>query len=239
MAWKLVIPNAGGRRPDSAVTLSCRDNSHGREVSFSWVITMTNSLAKELGWDTKAFAHVFMDEDGSRAMLVKAPQCADAWRYTLNKTAMQGILPLAMKGTKRIGATRIPHEIEDGRLVLQIPIWAGGKTHVTPADVRQPRGRGAPRAEAAVAPPAAPVHAPTPAPVSRPMASQSTLEGIEKEDIREAIMMIGRGDTTLTIMEHFGWTRQRVDHMRRLSAAVPKRDGGQVRAARYAADGAA
>lgn len=222
MAWKLMIPSPGGRRADCAVTLACRDNSHGKGTYFNWIITMTSALRLELAWDEKAFARVTVDEDAGLAMLSPCPAAPDAWRYTVNKTALQGILPLEARGTRRIGATRIPFEVQGRSLMLKLPKFAGGKVDIAPSEPRAPRGRAA---VTAIPVPSPVVARPGIATKSTPTAPSSTLEGLDRGDIREAIQMVIGGDTNLRIMERFKWSKDRVEHMRRLAAAIPRRDG--------------
>ncbi len=219
MAWQIMVPTPGGRRAEQIVTLACRDGSQGKGRHFQWVMTISQALRVRMGWGERFHVMVELDMDAGLARITPTTNKANGWALTKNKTALQGLLPIPFKGTHIIGATRLTHEVQDGSIILTLPVWAGGKALVEETTPREPRGRAVTmKRAAAAAVEALPQHpAILPPPKPTPISPESQAE---REDLREAAVMLSRGATTVAVMEHFGWTRERVENLRRSLASI-------------------
>lgn len=214
MAWQTMIPSPGGRRAEEIATLACRDNSRGEGRHYSWIMTLSQSMRARLGWPGRLLVQVEVDTDAGLARVAPTQHKALGWTMTLNKTALQGVLPLPHQGRRLIPATRVPFEVDGSALILRLPEWAGGREVVQEAAGRAPRGRASSKHKVvALVPP------PEPPPIE-PAKAITPQAHADKEDLREALLMLRGGSTTVAVMEHFGWPRERVENLRRTLASV-------------------
>lgn len=188
------------------LSLACRRDSNG---GYRWMVCISGMLRRQLAWASPT-ARQAVDVEGG--LLLITPTAADDLRgyaASENNGAWQMTAALPTPPSRPIGSTILRYEVqEDCALLIYLPIWAGGKEKIEPRGMRKARGRNGGTKLRVV---------PQPEP-AKPLSSQ--MAQAEKEDLREAALMLRGGATTVAVMEHFGWARERVENLRRTLASV-------------------
>lgn len=191
MALTLIRPTYGGRGAIEQVTVGVR--KAGRQTTTATCICVSKALAQRLGWPPGCRVAICRDDVTGELHITPSAALRETWTMTDQRGSIRVILSLPGQHTAPVSSVPAPHEIEGGTLVVRMPTWAGGDQRQIARPLLKAGGRRK----------------------AHPHSAE-----IEKEDLREATVMIGRGDTTATIMEHFGWSRERVENLRRTLAAV-------------------
>lgn len=196
MALIEAIPNFT-RRARPTVSLACRRDSHG---GFRWMICISGALRRELAWAEPVYRQGVDPETGKLHLIPTTAGDDRGYAASDNSGAWQLTAALQTPPLKPIGSTFLRYSVEEGgALVIELPVWAGGKAKLEPSPMRKRRGRSVAKGQPKKV-------------VTDPL--------VEKEDLRDAAVMLRRGDSTASVMDYFGWTREKVDNLRRSLQAM-------------------